>query len=62
MNFYLSTFENVTNIPELFAYIFIFIIGNRQLFERRYSSRSKRRVNRFSEFDVFELQKINKTV
>jgi leader peptidase (prepilin peptidase)/N-methyltransferase len=27
MNFYLNTFENVTNIPELFAYIFIFIIG-----------------------------------
>jgi leader peptidase (prepilin peptidase)/N-methyltransferase len=27
MNFYLNTFENITNIPELFAYIFIFIIG-----------------------------------
>ncbi len=27
MNLYLTTFENITNIPELFAYIFIFIIG-----------------------------------
>ncbi|HXH69717.1 MAG TPA: prepilin peptidase [Pyrinomonadaceae bacterium] len=27
MNLYLNTFENVKNIPELFAYIFIFIIG-----------------------------------
>jgi len=27
MNFYLTTFENVTGLPELFAYIFIFIFG-----------------------------------
>lgn len=27
MNLYLNTFENVTGLPELFAYIFIFIFG-----------------------------------